>query len=70
MGPGIRKGVQINGLQLSVFDIAPTILHVYGIEAPVQMQGRILSEIFRDGPALAAKTSQAQPGKTEHTHPH
>ena len=69
MGPGIRKGVQINGLQASVFDIAPTILHLYGIQAPVQMQGRVLTEIFSDGPALPMKTSQAQPENHEHTHP-
>jgi arylsulfatase A-like enzyme len=34
------------GLPMSVFDIAPTILHIYGVPAPEQMKGRILSEIF------------------------
>jgi predicted AlkP superfamily phosphohydrolase/phosphomutase len=46
MGPGIKKGVQVNGLQISIYDIAPTVLHIYGIEAPKQMQGRVLNEIF------------------------
>jgi bisphosphoglycerate-independent phosphoglycerate mutase (AlkP superfamily) len=34
------------GLPMSVFDIAPTILNIYGISAPAQMKGRVLSEIF------------------------
>ena len=46
MGPGIRKGVQIMGLQFSVYDVAPTILHLYGIQAPLGMKGRVLNEIF------------------------
>ena len=31
---------------MSVFDIAPTILHIYGISVPKQMKGRVLTEIF------------------------
>lgn len=54
MGPGIKKGVQINGLQISIFDIAPTVLHLYGIQPPKQMQGRVLNEIFE------AKTSASK----------
>jgi len=46
MGPGIRKNVELIGWVASVFDVAPTILHIYGIEAPKQMQGHVLSEIF------------------------
>lgn len=46
MGPGIRKGVHVMGLPMSVFDIAPTILHIYDIPATAQMKGRVLSEIF------------------------
>jgi predicted AlkP superfamily phosphohydrolase/phosphomutase len=69
MGPGIKKGVQINGLQLSVFDIAPTILKLYGIQQPVQMQGRVLTEIFEggDGKVAEAKPQPAQ-SSTEHHH--
>jgi predicted AlkP superfamily phosphohydrolase/phosphomutase len=55
MGPGIKKGMQINGLQVSVYDIAPTILKIYGIPAPKQMQGRVLTEIFE--PQQNAKSS-------------
>jgi predicted AlkP superfamily phosphohydrolase/phosphomutase len=55
MGPGIKKGVQINGLQVSVYDIAPTVLHLYGIEPPKQMQGRVLSEIFEAKTSASSK---------------
>jgi predicted AlkP superfamily phosphohydrolase/phosphomutase len=55
MGPGIKKGMQINGLQVSVYDIAPTILKIYGIAPPKQMQGRVLDEIF--APVQSAKSS-------------
>ncbi len=53
MGPGIKKNVRIMGLPMSVFDIAPTILHMYGIPAPKQMKGRVLMEIF-EGPTETA----------------
>jgi predicted AlkP superfamily phosphohydrolase/phosphomutase len=46
MGPGIKQDLRLMGFQATVFDIAPTILHLYGISAPSQMRGRILSEIF------------------------
>jgi predicted AlkP superfamily phosphohydrolase/phosphomutase len=46
MGPGIKKGARVMGLPMSVFDIAPTILHLYGISAPRPMQGRVLTEIL------------------------
>jgi len=51
MGPGIKKGVRIMGLSMSVFDIAPTILHVYGLPAADQMRGRALTEIFESSSA-------------------
>ena len=54
VGPGIKKGVRIAGLPMSVFDIAPTILHLYGIPVPKQMKGRVLTEIF-DGPTETAR---------------
>jgi predicted AlkP superfamily phosphohydrolase/phosphomutase len=46
IGPTIRKDVRLMGLAVSVFDIAPTILHLYGIRQPKQMKGHVLSEIF------------------------
>ena len=42
----IRASVSAGGSGASAFDIAPTILHIYGIEPPPQMQGHVLTEIF------------------------
>jgi len=46
MGPSIKKGARVMGLSMSVYDIAPTVLHIYRIPAPKQMKGRVLTEIF------------------------
>jgi predicted AlkP superfamily phosphohydrolase/phosphomutase len=46
MGPGIKSDFRLMGLGASVYDVAPTILHIYGIEQPKQMHGRVLTEIF------------------------
>lgn len=46
MGPGIKHDLRLMGFEASVYDIAPTILHIYGIEQPKQMRGHVLSEIF------------------------
>jgi bisphosphoglycerate-independent phosphoglycerate mutase (AlkP superfamily) len=46
MGPGIKHDFRLMGLDASVYDIAPTLLHIYGIEQPKQMRGRVLSEVF------------------------
>lgn len=66
MGPGIRKGVQVNGLPISVFDIAPTVLKLYGIEAPAQMQGRVLTEVFENDPNKVAQAEQKSPAAEHH----
>jgi predicted AlkP superfamily phosphohydrolase/phosphomutase len=60
MGPGIRKNVELSGFSARVFDIAPTLLHLYGIAQPSQMKGRVLTEIFE----TSAKTQTAE----VHTH--
>jgi len=46
MGPGIKHDFRLMGLEASVYDVAPTLLRLYGIEQPRQMRGRVLSEIF------------------------
>jgi predicted AlkP superfamily phosphohydrolase/phosphomutase len=48
MGPGIKQGLRLMGFEASVYDLAPTILHLYGIEQPKQMRGHVLSEIFEN----------------------
>ncbi len=46
MGPGIKHDQRLMGFEASVYDITPTILHLYGIEQPKQMRGHVLTEIF------------------------
>jgi len=48
MGPGIKQGFRLMGFEVSVYDLAPTVLHLYGIERSKQMRGRVLSEIFEN----------------------
>ena len=55
MGPGIKHDLRLLGFAASVYDVTPTILHIYGIEQPKQMRGRVLTEIF-EGESKQAKT--------------
>lgn len=45
-GPDIRERVKIKGPK--IFDLAPTILHMFGLPVPNDMDGRVLTEIFRE----------------------
>ena len=49
-GPKIRQGV-VSSTPSGNVDIAPTILHLLGLDAPDSMDGRALEEAFTDGPA-------------------
>ncbi len=54
-GPDINdNGENMDKVQL--YDIAPTILHMYGIPVPEDMDGRVLKEIFKE---------DSEPGKRE-----
>jgi len=56
MGPGIKHDQRLMGFEASVYDITPTILHLYGIEQPKQMRGHVLTEIFQNsGEKVAQK---------------
>jgi predicted AlkP superfamily phosphohydrolase/phosphomutase len=46
MGPGIKHGLRLMGFEASVYDIAPTVLHIYGVKPPKPMVGHVLDEIF------------------------
>ncbi len=54
MGPGIKHDLRLMGFEASVYDIAPTILHLYGIQQPAQMRGHVLSEIFEGSDKVVA----------------
>lgn len=46
-GPTIESNKQIE--EAKIFDLAPTILHLFGLPIPDDMDGRVLKEIFRQG---------------------
>jgi len=46
-GPGVKRGESITGAGL--LDIAPTILHLFGLAIGRDMDGRVLAEVFTDG---------------------
>jgi len=50
-GPGIQKDKQIKGAK--IYDLAPTILHVFGLPIPNDMDGRVLMEIFEEDSEFA-----------------
>jgi len=41
----------VMGLPMSVYDIAPTLLHIYGLPATEKMKGHALTEIFESSSA-------------------
>jgi arylsulfatase A-like enzyme len=49
-GPDLKTGVSIDAPSGNV-DFAPTFLYLLGFEAPGSMQGRVLHEALREGPA-------------------
>ena len=53
-GPDFKAGSTIEGAKL--FDIAPTILHMFDVPIPNDMDGRILTEIFSDDSEIAQRT--------------
>ncbi|HLM82459.1 MAG TPA: alkaline phosphatase family protein [Terriglobales bacterium] len=55
VGPDIKHNLRLMGLDASVYDIAPTVLHIYGIKLPSEMRGRVLDEIFVSSGGQAAK---------------
>ena len=48
-GKGIARGIT-SAVPCGVVDIAPTALHLMGIQPPDAMQGRVLRELLEGGP--------------------
>lgn len=46
-GPNIRKGENIEGAK--IYDLAPTLLHIFNLPIPKDIDGRVLKEIFTEG---------------------
>jgi len=64
VGPDFRRG-EADDLPTGNIDVTPTILQILGIKAPVQMDGRILSEAMTkiDVPALKPVTKTVEATK-------
>lgn len=45
---------------VSIYDVAPTILHVYGLPVPQDIDGRVLTEIFADDSEAARRPVRYQ----------
>lgn len=52
-GPDIKQGHEIQGAK--IYDVAPTILHMFGLPVPDDMDGEVLKEIFNKGSELAQR---------------
>jgi len=53
-GNGIRIGIHFK-TPPTVYDIAPTILHIFGLPIPKDMDGRVLTEIFEENSEFAKR---------------
>ena len=63
-GPGIRRGMAVR--ELSILDVAPTLLHSLGLAIPEDLEGRVASAIFEPAyrtthPVRIAARSEARP---------
>ena len=60
-GPGMLTGEEIDGAKLE--DIVPTILHINNIPIPADIDGRVLSEIFKPGSDSAQRKIKTEEEK-------
>lgn len=52
-GPDIEKGKKIEGAK--IYDIAPTVLHMFNLPIPKKIDGQVLTEIFLEESELAKR---------------
>jgi len=57
-GSDIETGRKINGAE--IIDIAPTILHIFGVPIPRGVDGRVLKEIFKKDSEVAKRPIRYQ----------
>jgi hypothetical protein len=58
-GPSFRRGIALQTPSGNV-DIAPTVLHVLGLDTPGSMDGRALTEALANGPAPGSVESETE----------
>jgi predicted AlkP superfamily phosphohydrolase/phosphomutase len=54
-GPDVRKNRE-KLTNLKIYDIAPTVLHMFGLPVPSDMDGRVLGEIFLPDSEIARRS--------------
>lgn len=60
-GPGVRRGVEVQGAR--IVDIAPTVLALMGVPIPAAMDGRPLSAALEDGLLAELHITTARDGE-------
>lgn len=63
-GPAIKRGV-VSRVPTGNVDLAPTALHLLRLPAAVDFDGRVLTEILREGPAPSSVVVESDPVSTE-----
>jgi predicted AlkP superfamily phosphohydrolase/phosphomutase len=53
-GPNIKKGKGVD--KVTIYDVAPTILHIFGVPVPREIDGQVLKDIFKENSNLANKS--------------
>jgi len=54
-GPEVRPGFRVE--KASILDVAPTLLHSFGIPMQDEMDGRVLDEIFKDASGFSERSA-------------
>ncbi|WXG40375.1 MAG: alkaline phosphatase family protein [Candidatus Freyarchaeum deiterrae] len=62
-GPDIKEGYRIENAK--IYDLAPTVLHMFQVPIPRDMDGRVLTEIFQESSELSKKEIISQDMETE-----
>jgi predicted AlkP superfamily phosphohydrolase/phosphomutase len=62
-GKGVKQGYKVESAK--IYDLVPTILHVFGLPTPRYMDGRVLKEIFEEGSELDLREITYQDEKDE-----
>ena len=55
-GLGIKKGHKLEGAK--IYDITPTILHIFGLPIPNDIDGRVLMDIFEEDSEFAKRKAK------------
>lgn len=55
-GPDIKEGLTINA---NIIDLAPTILHIFDVPIPDDVDGRLLMEIFKEDSEIAKRNPKS-----------